>query len=72
MLFLQKQQSTTKLLNCLHLNHASCCQCVNLKIWYKGMLHLMRELPLFNLTKPLPKYAHGKVYYMLKKCKVDK
>ena len=35
------------------------------------MLHLMRELLLFNLTKTLPKYAHGKVYYMLEKCKVD-
>ena len=31
------------------------------------MLHLMRELLLFNLTKTLPKYAHGKVYYMLEK-----
>ena len=36
------------------------------------MLHLMRELLLFNLTKTLPKYAQGKVYYMLEKCKVDK
>ena len=62
MSFLQKQQSTTKLLNCLQLNHASCFQ-----IRYKGTLHLMRELLLFNLAKTLPKYAHGKVYFNILK-----
>ena len=37
------------------------------------MHKLMRELPSLNLTKSLPKYAHGKVdLNMMKKCKVDK
>ena len=35
------------------------------------MLHLMRELLLFNLAKTLPKYAQGKVSFnMLKDVKL--